>query len=940
MRLRSSSLLRSAQTRPRLPSSRPAVSSTSYATVATRSSLRGASSVMSPSLFLLHVSSLSVASISIPLLVHRRHASSTATASPDPEPVPAPHEYPIQQPYPTKPQLLSLSRQLRNLAPADAAFTLRQLHLVNSVPRLVLPSTKAQLEQLLPERWIWRLPATAAIHSILRILEDPAHLDKHKLKLAPIAITIAQHALEFDAIMWTTILDAHDQAHAIEWERVSLDRRGQQGGRGLEESPTILTRLDTTERDERVRNEQSGTAQREEQHDAILRGLWGERFAKQASRKQTPLSSKLRHRRHAREPLDTDESSSTQLPSHLRSFSSIPAKTLDRLVVHLFKRHQSRHEQDPIESRETISSTLAVSLALSNVRIARSRIAIYESFVACLDHHRPDLAARFFVDYLDQVDREQSVEAGQAAQRMFRLRLSRALRPNEDRRFDPEPSRQVLAAVATLTRGLDQLWTKSLSSSSEKASRPTNPVLSDLLRFVVAFPVAPYPNDVRSDGTPEQDERRKLARAHARVYRMTKHVVRRILEDLTGHTIDLGKVKSRVKPHPFSTSTTRRVPRLGLIDFNTLIHYSLAKLQSPELALLVLEQMTRRSLKPTAATHNILFSVLYPAATKTRPAPQTPSYPTLLSDPHRPRDERTIPTLLKHMVETSSFDSLEETVFRILPELDHLNEPPSLQPHTPLTPRPPPREGRNPWLYTTLLYAISCTGKIGLAERVFRNARWAAERSREEEEPRSSDQDGVVQEPRKRGWVLPPAAFTIMLNMYANEVRRGHQLERQRIDSEFSSSTSNVHVKGWGRHALRLFLLRSSESTNTTAQNLIDPKRPTATPNRFGRTSKFRNTLRSEAGPIVALYELEGGTKHPQELKSLELAMRDPGTKSSLETLFPGNHISDAAFEHDDDGWTTRGQKTRKDEKQERNRIRSQTDRNRTRIRKLLMRHE
>ncbi|GAA6008835.1 hypothetical protein JCM11491_003801 [Sporobolomyces phaffii] len=943
-----SRLLRSSRARLGSPMSRkPPMATTAYSTLAPARSPRlplSSRSTMNPSLFLLHVSSLSIASCFIPL-VGARHASSRAT-SPEPldSPIPEPlrPEYPIQQPYPTQKQLLKLSSQLRKqirAAPLDAAFTLRQLHLVNELPRLHLPDSPAtDLSTLLPERWIWRLPATAALHSIFRLLRDPKHSRDARISdaLLPIALIIARHALEFDTVMWATILKAQGQGSALEWERLLLRARGQAGGEGLEEDTAIMTRLDTTERDRRIEDEGAHLAEDEKRHDALVRRLWGEGFSNemQKASRPAPLSSRLRRRARDVSGMDGEEGNGVErpLPAHLRSFSSIPARTLDNLVVFLSQQHQ----HDP----ESTSSSLAISLSLSNLRVPRSRRALYHSFETALDNDRPDLAARFFVDYLDQVER--SGEGAEQAGRMLKQRLAPVLRP-EDRNFEAAPSREVLSAVATLARAVDQQWKRSTTPPESRVPA----ALSDLVRLVASFPVAPYSHDL-----PSGTEEHRLARQHERVYKMVKHVLRRILETVVGRTVHLGSVKSFLG-EPWSSrasSSSTRLP-LNVFDFNTLISYSLTKLQSAELALLVLERMTKQGISPTAATHNIVFTIL---------AGDAPSSERSLGRPASLRDARTFPTLLSHVAKTSTFDELDQIVFRLLPELDHRAQAPSLSPPTPLTPTPPPSTGRNPYLYTTLLHALACAGRVGLAERVFRNGRWAAELSRshaqQEVDPTIGDGAGVEggggigeaagENPQrvKKGWVLPPHAYTIMLQMYAAQVTRGRQLER-RLDpssrhsllpsspSSAPATTSTAYVRGWGRHAIRLFLLRSAQADGHGAADLAERSSSsssslarTAPPPRFSKLARVPPILRSEAAPIVALYELEGGSKHAEELESLERAMRDPRTRDSLETLFPG---SAAGPPHPTTTMTKQPKRTRqrKDVKEERRRVRSERDR-------------
>ncbi|GAA6060916.1 hypothetical protein JCM10212_003950 [Sporobolomyces blumeae] len=918
-----------------------------------------------PSLFLFHVTSISFATCLIPAVGARQSSSRAGTVEMDEtsdlggggQGGPPRTEYPIQQPYPTQQQLLRLSSQLRRqirASPFDAAFTLRQLHLVNELPRLHLPdSPGTDLSTLLPERWIWRLPATAALHSIFRLLRDPRTSADPRITetLLPIAFVIARHALEFDTVMWVTVLKAQGQANAIEWERLLLRARGQAGGEGLDEDPTIMTRLNTSERDRRVQEEDESAAMGERSYEAFVKSLWGDGVVHEAEQADAsaPLSSRIRAHRastsHPGQVVDVDEV--RPLPSHLRSFSSIPVRTLDRFVA--FVRANYAHDI------RTTSSNLSISLALSNLRVSRSRRAVYDSFDSALRNGREDLAARFWVDYVETVQRRRKGWAPAVA--MLQQKLAPVLRPT-DKAFDPEPRRETLAAVAALARALDEQWSRTLDGSATSTFRPI--ALSELLRLVASFPVAPYAHDLEA-GTDEH----RLARQHARVYRMVKHVLRRIVEDTVERTVHLTSAGSTLgMPWRRRRADSFKLP-LTPVDFNTLISWTLNKFQSPELALLLVERLTRQGFSPTAATHNILFSVI---------AGDGPKYERILeSTSSVTADDRTIPTLVTHMTKTSTFDELERIVFRILPELDQGSLAPSLNPPTPITPSPPPKSGRSPYLYTTLLHALACAGRVGLAERVFRNARWAAERSREEDDRAVEDEtrtrprrfkdeprDAEKASTRRKGWVLPPHAFTIMLQLYAAEVKRGRELERQLDPSSrrtalpsspvptanepnepplgsAPSARRRVNVRGWGRHALRVFLLRSAreqvdslvapDQSGLDSTSLIARDRP----HRFSKLPPF---LRSEAAPIVALYELEGGSK-PEELRSLEVAMNDERTKEALETLFPGMRArGEGTREH-----RPRTRRQKKDVRAERKAVRREKDKIRAEEIRLIEEH-
>ena len=862
-----------------------------------------------PSFFLVHLGGISLASCLIPVIAARRRSISSQAAqdssdsttteeeeeasAPDP---PFPFIYPVQQPFPPLHQRRRLASQLRHqikTAPLDAAFNLRQLRLVTEEPQIHLPPPDAppnpytELSNLRPVPWVWRFPATLALHSILRLVRGevattamPTDPTRAKEALLPLAITIAQHSLRFDALMWNATLRGQHHQGALEWDRLVADerRRSDSDRPEAKEKIRVVTRLSKRPR--------GATADPKlEVWEARHRELAELAWSGQAGRKQ---------RRPPRRPLSAEEEDgqALQLSSSIRPALSIPTRSLDALFLHLVEVEARPPGFVGPTSTDTSDTTNAAALelaaSLSRLRRKRSRRAIYRSFQLAVAADRLDLAADFWVDLLDQVRSSTTAPDHAGLRWLDKLmgRLVRRLR-TEERSFAAVPTKPVMAAVATLTRALDQLW------SSEPRSA-FGPVAGALIRTLATFPPAPFAGDFE----PGSGLRRR-ARTHRKVYEMVQEVMRRVLEDLTRREIRLGPVKSRLGLARPDRTVAPLMAGLATSDFNTLVSYSLLKLQSPELAMLLLERMTERGLRPTAATQNIVFSALGGGT----------DLDTLERLLHTRKDDpRAVPVFLKHLAETASFDHLDAIVFRLLPELDHdVDEVDPFRstvlPHV----RPPDPTGRTPFLYTTLLYVLSCAGRIGLAERVFRNARWAAELSRS---PSTANPNGQV----RPGWVLPPHAFTIMLQMYAGEVRRGRQLERRDARSRSAAEAvgaapdppSTPFVRGWGRHALRVFLLQERRSrlqtelgdapVTRTVSGLsavrestvsTDPAGGDSTPVRSSnrRLLDLPPFLRSEAAPIAAMWELEGGSKEP-ELKSLERAMKSPQAADALRVLF------------------------------------------------------
>ncbi|GAA5986353.1 hypothetical protein JCM10908_003720 [Rhodotorula pacifica] len=957
----------------RVPSGAPprTTRTTGYATLAAPSLVRPQLAIH-PSFFLIHLGGISLASCLIPVIGAKRGVSTQATTAAEEhaesaqqeEPTlnpPFPFIYPVQQPFPPLHQRRRLALQLRHqleTAPLDAAFNLRQLRLVTEEPRIHLPpepettatTTMAKdpytdLSNLRPVPWVWRFPATVALHSILRFLRqqlrsepspspsspssasssftDP-HPPRAREALLPLAITIAQHSLRFDALMWNATLRGQKQQGLLEWDRLVADERRRTSDRPeAKEKVRVVTRLastSTSTKRPRERTRDPKLEVWEQRHRELAEVAWTGRGGRK-QRRTGSATVQTRGREEA-EPAPVER----RLSRLIRPALSIPTSSLDALFLHLVEVEIGRFPSpspsavaapdDPSSSASPpnhAAAALELAASLSRLRRHRSRRAIYHSFQLAISLERYDLASDFWSDLLQQVRRSASSTHGPDQPGLRWLdklfgRLVRRLR-TEERSFAAAPSKMVLAAVATLTRSLDEVWTTEMR-------REFAPVVGLLIRTLATFPPAPFAGDLE----PGSGLRRQ-ARTHRKVFEMVQLVMRRILEDNTRRDIHLGPVKSRLG----LARPDKAVPLLatsGLVtaDFNTLVSYSLLKLQSPELAMLLLERMDEQGLKPTAATQNIVFSAMGGGT-------DLDTLERLLAT--RRTDPRAVPVFLKHLAETASFEHLEAITFRLLPELHYevdelgggLSYGPSSCSTAALPPVRPPSTtdlaSRTPFLYTTLLYALSCAGRVGLAERVFRNARWAAELSRA-----SSDGDR-----NSRGWVLPPQAFTIMLQMYAGEVRRGRQLEKRDARARMAAreegkpveeQPSTPFVRGWGRHALRVFLLQeqrsrlqselgeaalsslprsvsglaspsfaepgSSSSPLSAASSPPTSASPPA-PTRTRRLLDLPPFLRSEAAPIAAMWELEGGSKEP-ELANLERALKSPQAADALRILF------------------------------------------------------
>ncbi|GAA5834232.1 hypothetical protein JCM11251_000577 [Rhodosporidiobolus azoricus] len=935
-----------------------ALTPSGYATLApARPSLaRPSRNALHPSFFLAHVGAITVTSCLIPVIGARystSRAGEVVEEQQEEEPVVPPvlFNYPVQQPFPLKYQLFRLSNSLRRqiaATPSDAAFTLRQLHLVNQVPQLHLPDQTRphppshDLVNFAPERWVWRLPAAAALHSILRLLSSPSSSSEPRLAetLLPIAVTIAQHSIRFDSLVWSTVLRARGHGNSLQWERLLEKEKatGRIEGEGLAEEPLAMTRL-------RKRPRERSSAPSVEAWEEGYRRIAGKArwTMPEADGKNVPGSTT------PAVAAKTTPLEAPPFPPYLHPASSLSTRTLDRLFRHLAS------PALPKKNHPHASTALSLSLSLSALHRRRCLPALETSFSLALFHHRPDFAARFWADmYRETLLRGASIRQQRRLSHLLQ-RLSSVVRP-EQRSFEAVPSRRVLAAVSILARTLDEVWAATVHGEEKPLT-----ALGEVLRLLAAFPPAPPARGF----VPARSARAKHAKRHERVGNMVKEVLRRVVEDIVNREVHVDGLKTVVGP-ALATEQMRRPLPLGIFDYNTLISFSLLKLQSPELAVLLLERMTESGLRPSPATHNIIFASLEAGSS---------SFADVLK--RNISNQYTLPIFLSHMTRTASYDELEQIVFTLLPELDQRQSLPSAHPSpaqtnttSPLAPASaPPLTGRTPYLYTTLLTCLVRSGRVGLAERVFRNARWAAERSREPLEPGGKARDG---------WVLPPHAYTVMLQLYAGEVTRGQQLEQRgaakaereeqregeeqplpsRVDDEVIDSLPSPFVRGWGRHALRVFLLQEQRA-KLARESVTSPSATPAALSSFSesatyarrrehRTLSLPPLLRSEAAPIVAIWELEGGSKGP-ELESLRRAMASPQAQAALRILFPtknggsgaGGRGTSALLRARDDlrelgrrRWRI-GMRAGKDEGRERLRARGEAARRREVVRKL-----
>ncbi|BGP23685.1 SWI5-dependent HO expression protein 4 [Rhodotorula toruloides] len=797
---------------------------------------------MHPSLLLAHMGGIFAASCLLPSIGARR-ATSTAAGEGESEAV-EPIEaaaaqeeadltlaYPLQRPHPYPNHLINLAQQLSTQIkqnPLDSVFTLRQLHLVTQpIPRrLSLPVESTPdssiLRELHPEPWVWQLPATAAIDAIVEVIDGPMHREDPRVaqELLPIAVTIAQKSLHWDAMMFLEVVaQLEPKARFRMWELLRAYHRERGRDRASQALPVVVRRLSKRER---VRGPEPSVAAWQEMPMGV------DRSPRRAS---LPTSDFF----------TTAVPMSPPAPNQLRPPVSIPTQSLESLLDRLARHSNYR------------GATMDLSYGLSALRRKRRVWPTLAAARAAIGADRLDQAAMSWADALRSMPPTSSgLSMHTQLQRILFIMRSRLQR--EKGEFFAVPNHETFAAVSHLAQALDAEWAR-LRETPKRDPRPAQ----QLINFLSGVPPPP-PTRYFSPET----RRYQNASHHNRVFVMVREVFRRIMEDLLDCKVSVSDHGAVLTQRYRSPERLRKLP-LRAPQFNSLILFALRKMESPDLATRLLQCVRDYGFEPTEHTQTIVYSALameqkVPLKQILDAAEQSPF---------------TVPLLLKHRSQQSDFEDLYRIVFGLLPELDYNRT------HSVRDVAQPPPPGRSPHLYASLLELVVRAGHVGLAERVFRNGRWAAELSR-------PDRDAM---PNKgQGWVVPPSMYTIMLRLYAQQARRGRHLGRPHREVP----DPRAWVRGWGRRALTNFLLheqraRMEENLGKSSASFLDsdnsPLRLLQSGNPSS-SSRLQSILRSEAAAIVAIAELENSSREP-ELRSLHDAMTSPYSLEALETLFP-----------------------------------------------------
>ena len=295
------------------------------------------------------------------------------------------------------------------------------------------------------------------------------------------------------------------------------------------------------------------------------------------------------------------------------------------------------------------------------------------------------------------------------------------------------------------------------------------------------------------------------------------------------------------------------MPSLTRESYNALLHYSLRHRQSTPLAKKLLHHMVYERnppLRPGISTYNVIIrsgSLLrrndltelaleelrkleenYRHAIMVRPSPVVSLARTssevqsaekskwTIALKHQKADGPsigiplkadafTLTSYIQHVTATGNPEIVADILFRVLPELSIIDHPSwgSVTEEQRAVMRKKTRQMRlaravslGPWFFTAILNALCKAGKTGLAERVWFLAKQAERASW----MGAISIDGNPTKP----WCLPIQAYTIMLQCYAAEARRGLELRRTAKPeaNDWTPRMGRNQVQGWAKFVL------------------------------------------------------------------------------------------------------------------------------------------
>ncbi|KAK4055781.1 hypothetical protein OIV83_000328 [Microbotryomycetes sp. JL201] len=512
----------------------------------------------------------------------------------------------------------------------------------------------------------------------------------------------------------------------------------------------------------------------------------------------------------------------------LKPMLSMPVETLEVLYWALL-------DCPAIESADSLA--LSLCLETDMLRRSLSFAARHQSVKVALAAERPDLAAQMVTTLLRDAA---TLSAQQQKQTTEMLSMLCNLLPKIGDRGAAVQRRSQLAAWSLLPGMLRVVWAQAPSGQATLMANHQEQ-MTLLLQTLTAFPTTPRLTSL-PDGTKLHRDATVQAEVELEVMETLNQTVRSLAQ------------------HPVASSDESAGPwsALRVVDCNILLKHALRRMKAPDVAVSIARFMKIRGLSANNSTHSILLN----SGIEPFDAPDS-------FDPVG--GLRLATRLLRHLVRQTDHEGVRALTLKMLPQLDiHLEGEEE---------KGPPNASRYlpPQAYLEVLSALVCAEQVGLAERVFRLARMSAEQSR---------QNG------KTGWTLPTQAFILMFQMYANEVIRGRKLEK-RVTSD-GRPDARAFVKGWGRNAIRVHVLeqrrtRLEAQLGTGEKSKQEARQHIRTDRFISATEDDREMpemLRSQAAPIVAVWELQGGSKGP-ELESLRHAIKSPEARRSLSILFP-----------------------------------------------------
>lgn len=328
--------------------------------------------------------------------------------------------------------------------------------------------------------------------------------------------------------------------------------------------------------------------------------------------------------------------------------------------------------------------------------------------------------------------------------------------------------------------------------------------------------------------------------ARVQPYEYTHHVILRLASDLSSSS-------KGARSEQFGI-----MPPLSLESYNALLHYALRHRQSISLAKRLLYHMEHKRnppLRPDITTYNVIIRSgsllrrndltesalerLRGLMENKRHAIMVQPPPSLVVAPNRPDVNRAeskwavalkhqkagLPTLekplkadaftltsyIQHLTATGNPDVVADILFHVLPELSIIDHPSwgSVTDEQLALIRMQTRQMRlvravslGPWFFIAVLNALTKAGKTGLAERVWLLAKQAERAS-------LTGAIGIDGNPMKP-WCLPIHAYTIMLQCYGAEARRGFELRctsRPRTN-DWAPKIGGNTVRGWASYVL------------------------------------------------------------------------------------------------------------------------------------------